>query len=206
MVQDLLLNLIAEVIGIIATVFIVDRLIQRREEKRWLPSKHHAYAKLLETIGNLLNDTLPQEVKKPSSEMYMYGNVGAFPKIELGLDEPMSPTLLPSIEQGIELHKQFDTEIVSRARQEIEDILDQRAFLLDPELLTLVLELDRRLTSLVQINVDWEEEILRRAFAIFLYELVLAAVDVGVWLESIVDQRVTLDEVLQEARDIVSEI
>jgi hypothetical protein len=34
---DLLLNLLTEALGILVTVFFVDRLIKRREEARWPP-------------------------------------------------------------------------------------------------------------------------------------------------------------------------
>lgn len=59
---NLLLNIIAEIFGIVITVFLIDRLIKRmekeKEEKRWLPAKqivHYRLAQSLEAVLKLLD-------------------------------------------------------------------------------------------------------------------------------------------------------
>jgi hypothetical protein len=56
--DDLLLNLGAEVFGILATVFFIERIIRSREEQELLPVKHLIYDKLLEAISRFERELL----------------------------------------------------------------------------------------------------------------------------------------------------
>lgn len=201
MAQDLLLNLIAEMIGIIVTVLIIDRMIQRREQKRWLPSKHYVHARLFEIIDNFLDSTFPPRFTRLTKTVYEYGRVTVFAKTEL--DETMPPTLYSDTAEALRLRKHFDIEIVSRAKQGIDAILDRQAFLLDPELLTPLFSLDRGLMALMQTSHDWEKEKVRTAFGYDLHLTVEAALDVRARLESMADRRRTFDEWRQGLDEIL---
>ena len=54
MYTDLLLNLVSEVVGIFFTVFIVDRIIARREENRWKQAKYMTYVQLINKVDTTL--------------------------------------------------------------------------------------------------------------------------------------------------------
>jgi hypothetical protein len=59
---DLLLNLVAEGFGIIITIFVIERFINRLEERRqdqvWLPMKRQRCTRLLRRMDDLLRETL----------------------------------------------------------------------------------------------------------------------------------------------------
>jgi hypothetical protein len=54
MLSDFLLNLLAEAIGILVTVLIIDRFIKRAESRRWELSKNLLYAKFFKYLENFL--------------------------------------------------------------------------------------------------------------------------------------------------------
>src|SRR5215212_10398673 len=63
--RDLTLYLFA----ITLTVFVVERMLAWREERRWLPAKNWLYLILLETIDDLLKELLPATVPQGEVEI-----------------------------------------------------------------------------------------------------------------------------------------
>jgi hypothetical protein len=63
--RDLTLYLFA----ITLTVFVVERMLAWREERRWLPAKDWLYLILLETIDDLLKELLPSAVPREDAEI-----------------------------------------------------------------------------------------------------------------------------------------
>jgi hypothetical protein len=59
-VRDLLLNLLAEGVGIVVTVFVIDRLLQRREQRAWRPAIISIHERILaEVVDQFLEVVLP---------------------------------------------------------------------------------------------------------------------------------------------------
>ena len=58
----LALGLTEHLFGIVLAVFVLERLLTWREERRWLAAKHWLYLLLLETIDDLLKQLLPATV------------------------------------------------------------------------------------------------------------------------------------------------
>jgi hypothetical protein len=58
----LALDLTEHLFGIVLAVFVFERMLAWREERRWLAAKNWLYMILLETIDDLLKELLPQRV------------------------------------------------------------------------------------------------------------------------------------------------
>jgi hypothetical protein len=61
---ELAMYLTEDLFGIILAVFVFERVLAWREERRWLPAKKWMYIILLETIDDLLKQLLPAAVPK----------------------------------------------------------------------------------------------------------------------------------------------
>lgn len=48
MLESFIINLLSSAIWAVITIFTIDKLMQKREEKRFLPAKQVAYAKIAE--------------------------------------------------------------------------------------------------------------------------------------------------------------
>lgn len=63
MTQNLALNLVAEGIGIVITVFFIDRIVrwqeEREEERRWRPARQLLYRSVIWAVDDLIRDLSP---------------------------------------------------------------------------------------------------------------------------------------------------
>jgi hypothetical protein len=66
--SELALDLIVYLFAITLAVFVVERALVRREERRWLAAKEWLYMILLETIDDLLRQLLPATVPREGEE------------------------------------------------------------------------------------------------------------------------------------------
>jgi hypothetical protein len=66
--SELALDLIVYLFAITLAVFVVERALVRREERRWLAAKEWMYMILLETIDDLLRQLLPATVPREETE------------------------------------------------------------------------------------------------------------------------------------------
>src|SRR5215211_5606279 len=65
----LALDLTEHLFGIMLAVFVFERMLAWREERRWLPAKDWLYLILLETIDDLLKELLPSAVPREDVEI-----------------------------------------------------------------------------------------------------------------------------------------
>ena len=63
----LALDLTEHLFGIVLAVFVFERMLAWREERRWLAAKNWLYMILLETIDDLLKELLPASIPQKSS-------------------------------------------------------------------------------------------------------------------------------------------
>ncbi len=63
----LALDLTEHLFGIVLAVFVFERILAWREERRWLAAKNWLYMILLETIDDLLKELLPATVSDKES-------------------------------------------------------------------------------------------------------------------------------------------
>jgi hypothetical protein len=161
---DLGLNLFAEVLGIIIAVFWIDRLLKRREkereEKRWMPPKNHIYSEMMSICTNILREILPREYMKQVDTLFLFGKSPsiAFFEIIPGANLEL-PHLLDETKKRLSIFKDKPHGLENNL-EKISDLLGKDAFLLDPDLLSLIYDLKKYLDALIgyEATVDWRKE------------------------------------------------
>lgn len=189
-------NLIAEAIGILVTVFLVDRIIQWREAKKWRPSKNLIKAKLFRIAYGLTTSILGQLfLFKHSSELHFFyfGSVkavsaGSFRKV--GSDE-----ILKELEEKIKSWKEveiyFNKDSLNKTYQELSNILEISSFLFEPKLHRLILELEHELASTIDLSTYYktsEQEVPLSELRASLHRTLLWANIICLYLEENADK------------------
>lgn len=150
---NLILNLITEGIGIIVAVFIIDRWLKRREERRWKPSKGALKARIFSAIQSIIGEATPSEFLQVTGVKYLrFGNSSANESFQIREPFPLPRPLIEGVSQRLEIATDgvFSINKLFLAKQQIDDIVNTAGFMLEPELLELLLELDRRFLLLKQ--------------------------------------------------------
>gem|GEM_PF-6669774 len=136
-----IINIGTTILGIVATVFWIDGKLKEREEKKWLPSQHFIYSKMMKLCGRGLRLTLPTRFVKSSDQVYHFGQVTSSPDYEIntkveGSDLYSEWQLELKIFTKKEISQTIDrlVEILS----ELNEILAQSAYLIKPDLLKLI--------------------------------------------------------------------
>ncbi|MFZ5858284.1 MAG: hypothetical protein ACOYZ6_15770 [Chloroflexota bacterium] len=159
---DIFLNIFSELIGIGLTVFLVDRLIKRSEERRWQQSKNIAYGRLLRIIS-AATIYLSQVCTYPLKRyMYKFGKVYAsstefdiFPE-SFEQDAVIEMNIRPKLAEMAVEHKTSSGRMLINFSEELDDELLKTSQLLDPELLTLLMELRASLEKMGDIELALE--------------------------------------------------
>jgi hypothetical protein len=189
--EDLVLNLIAEIMGTFFLAYILGYTIERREKKRWLPARCLLYTRLLEITDDLLIALVPEDARELKCEIYksLYADIYVTTTIE-PLKEEILPVLPPLIERDIERHESFDDAALVHAEQQLEGTLDHSAFLLDAEPISLLLKLEDSLRKSIKLTAeaDWTDKGDRQVFAHLLGEVISGVNEVKIWLGSMLDQ------------------
>ncbi len=71
----LALDLTEHLFGIVLAVFVIERMLAWREERRWLAAKNWLYMILLETIDDLLKELLPATVSGKERGLESQGEI-----------------------------------------------------------------------------------------------------------------------------------
>jgi hypothetical protein len=144
-------NIAAEGIGIFLTVFIIDRLIKQREERRLLAAKQIVYARFLLIIDHLLEDMsklFPGDYCKSSENLYLYGITPVYSKIrfdDLSTLHASISTVQENIGQHINIQESSDHSNMTRyniykntplssASDQVNQIFSGSILLIEPEL------------------------------------------------------------------------
>jgi len=69
---NLIWDVVVQAAGIFLTVFIIERWLEKREEKRWLPLKHRTYILLIMITRSLIFDLLPHKPSESQKSLYYY--------------------------------------------------------------------------------------------------------------------------------------
>lgn len=186
MLQDLLLNIASELIGIVVTVFFVDRLLKAREQNRILPSRQIVYAWLLEEVANLLGPVIISNlVRRQSSGIasrhiaYEFGAARAYClDISSGVDKPIF---------AITDTKAVNIQNTVSSLRNIFEILNAKSFLMESELIRLLLQLK-----------DISERFIVDNNPMFAMGMVHDAFDVCEWLIQRSTKKITSDELDSE--------
>ncbi len=148
-IPDLALNLIAEIIGIVATVFFVDRLLKKIESRKLLPSRNFLYSRLINHLDNVLLNSLPPTANPNIFYVYEFGDVVVTTteeNIELSNVDINKKFLQKSRKYSGKLslnNKIRALNELSQEKDEIDKILSSAIVLIEPELLSSLMKLQR---------------------------------------------------------------
>ena len=194
MINDFLLNLLSEAIGIVVTVFIVDRLLKRREERLWLSSKHLAHHKLFEIFdGFLLKDLGVTPVEDP---MWFY--FGTVKILGSGAFSNYNEAQIRSIIKRIPLidcdvHRYNSVEPYLEIKKDVEGVLHTSARILGPDLTALLVSFNNSVSTFVQASLfiaDPDFQALRQIWI----DIGVHAFNIRLYLEKSADRCKTLKE------------
>jgi len=193
---DFLSNLAAEGIGIIVTIFVIDRLLKRREERLWLASKHHIYRKLFELFDGFLIKVLKITPAKEPRWFY-FGSVKILgSEIFSKHNESQARALIKASMPEDTITYRHDLPYLE-ARKEIEGILHNSAHILGPELTALLASFNNSISTFTQsFYFDGDPDY--KAICQVWVEMGMSAFNVRVYLEQRADRCLTIMEDLNE--------
>jgi hypothetical protein len=157
----LALDLTEHLFGIVLAVFVFERMLAWREERRWLAAKNWLYMLLLETIDDLLKRLLPATVVRGEGaggeeEISVYEAAGE--RIHFGESVAYSPLhLLVSpderelqyyisqyaMEMGPTRYVNRASQALAEAREQVRDAFGASARLLDADITAMLIGLDQ---------------------------------------------------------------
>jgi hypothetical protein len=199
MLNDFLSNLLAETLGIVVTVFLVDRLLKRREERLWLPSKHMVYRNLFEIFDYFLLKELG--ITPAADPVWFY--FGSVKILGSGKFGDYNESRIRSIIKAIPPEKR-EAQVYTgampylEARREVERILHTSARVLGPDLTTLLVAFNNSISIFVQSS-HFEGETDYEALEQIWADIGMHAFYVRLYLEKSADRCVTLREDLNRS-------
>lgn len=191
LIENLLLNLITEGIGIAVAVLIIDRIIQRREEKRWRPVKDAIKASIYGTVQDALSRTLPTSIAKGAKyHIYQFGDSYAQGFVKLSEDDffelPRAIAKQNSLAEGTASPDiAVDFRPMFLAKQKIDETTSASVFALEPELIKLLFDFDLSLKNLNKYE---------KPDADFIAVATEDAIKIGLFLEAQAKRRFTMEE------------
>jgi hypothetical protein len=161
----LALDLTVYLFAITLTVFVVERMVAWREERRWLVAKNWLYMMLLETIDDLLKEllpaTLPQEeglqteervtVYEVTGERIHFGEAVAYSSLRLLIgpnDKDLQSHIIRyATELGPPRYTELARAALSDARGQVRDMLSTSGPLLEAEITAMVMSFDQAIAA-----------------------------------------------------------
>lgn len=214
MVTDLILNIVSEIIGIALTVFLVDKMLEKREKKRWAPSKNILYGRLIEFIDTLMPSVVP--ITTPSVQTYYFFDEVFEVCIEHKLDfesfqgkENLKEAIsLELAVLGPDEKKRIANRLFELGK-DLDTILTSGMVLFEPELLSLLFELKQNLRNMDErrrpSNVESDDFPRPKdyidLFAIAVCKIAVNAYNVKAYLKAKTTQIKTMEEMMKELFD-----
>lgn len=194
--ENLALNLCTEITGILITVFVIDRLLKNREEKRWQHAKGTMYANILSTFTDTIRQ-LPEELRQPEKPMvYYYGNATVI--TNYGIKKKLTKDVQSILEDELKGHAGINVNTFFIAKQRISEIVNSSLFLLDPTLTESLLIFDQQVSILKEkISQELTTNSKQETIAQILSLIIRSVTKMNSWLIKRADKHITLDEHLQ---------
>ena len=213
---DLLLNLVAEAVGIIATVYFIERRLKEREEAKWLPSKHFLYSRLISHFDEVLWTTVPF-LMSGTKYIYEFGDAVATtlePNIDFSNPETTKELCSKlnvhfgkvSLEQKIVICKRLSHE-----KDEIDKVLASSIALIEPPFSSNLTKLQRVLSDADgyagTLHLDGKLPITgfeNAEISAFMYTVADAAQKAKTWVVSKATSRRRTEEFILELVDMAN--
>jgi hypothetical protein len=160
-VPDLALNIFSEVVGIVLTVFFIDRIIKNREEKRWIRTKNFIYVRLLRFSSVVAISLVTLTTHRLKRNIYNFGGI-AVGCNEFNVDitedyeKEITANIRPKLEGWAVDHKIRAAKHLSALLDKLDSILNDISHLIDPELLTVLFELRESLEKMDDVGLQLE--------------------------------------------------
>src|SRR3712207_3222033 len=167
----LALDLTEHLFGIVLAVFVFERMLAWREERRWLAAKNWLYMILLETIDDLLKGLLPQAVPhqqeekgvetnretavyKVTGERIHFGEVVAYSPLELLVspDEKDLQSYVIWYAKKLEPPRYADLARValSDTREQIRDVFGSSGQLLEADITAMLMSFEQAIAAAIR--------------------------------------------------------
>ena len=157
---ELALDLLVYLFAITLGVFVIERMLAWRDERRWLAAKNWLYMILLETIDDLLKEVLPATVPKErgdadgevrvyevTGEAIHFGEVVAYSPLQL-LVSPDDKDLQSHIvwyakELGPPRYADLARAALSDAREQVRDMFGSSARLMEADITAMLISFEQ---------------------------------------------------------------
>jgi len=164
---ELAIYLTEDLFGIVLAVFVVERVLARREERRWLGAKRWLHMILLEAIDDLLRQllpaTVPKEGEETDSETTVYevagarihfGEVIAYGRLRL-LVSPGDKDLQSYVfwyAKNLEppRYASLAKAALSNAREQIRDTFGSSARLMEADITAMLMNFERAIATAIE--------------------------------------------------------
>jgi hypothetical protein len=156
----LALGLTEHLFGIVLAVFVLERILTWREERRWLTAKNWLYLLLLETIDDLLKQLLPATITQEAAgtdekvtvyevtgERIHFGEAVAYSPLHLLVrpDERALQSYITwyAMELGPPRYADLAKEALTDAREQIRDTFGSSARLMEADITAMLIGLEQ---------------------------------------------------------------
>ncbi len=165
MLYDLGLNLLAELIGIVVTILFIDRLLKKRERKKWLSVINIIRTNLLREATRILAILTPSRTIEKKRKTG-WGDEYSLPEINFeNLDRLLAnKSLYKFIEEELKSNR-YNMNILDELKhieQRLANITIQSISVLEPEVMQMILDLRRAIEEMypfyIQPDLDENEQ------------------------------------------------
>ena len=163
----LALDLTEHLFGIVLAVFVLERILTWREERRWLAAKNWLYLLLLETIDDLLKQLLPATVAQGvaetdgditvyevTGESVHFGETVAYSPLQLlvrpGEKDLQSHIVWYASELDPQRYADLTKAALSDAKGRVRDMLATSGQLLEADIKSMVMSFDQAIAAAVR--------------------------------------------------------
>ncbi len=164
---ELALDILVYLFAITLGVFVIERMLAWREERRWLAAKNWLYMILLETIDDLLKELLPDVVRKESGEVdgeisvyevtgetIHFGEAVAYSPLQLLVgpdDRDLQSHICWYAERlGSPRYADLARAALSDAREQVRDMLASSGQLMEAEITAMVMSFDQAVAAAIR--------------------------------------------------------
>ena len=203
---DLSLNLFAEGIGILITIFVIDLILKRREAKRWLPAKEYSHAHLMTELDKFLTQILGKAFEydlKGPSVFYKFGNVSVLGEASYKNYDPINVISALNSRQNLYegLQKEFDFEPLRNLSNNLKNIIITSSHLFSPELCSILIGLDSNISEYIQKldSKDLDMNKFMNDFVLSTHRIVTMAIDARICVEQEADKVISVSEAMAKA-------
>ena len=164
---ELALDLMVYLFATILAVFVIERIVARREGRRWNAAKDWVYMILLETIDDLLKELLPAAVPREGvetdeevtvyevvGERIHFGETVAYSPLQLlvrpGEKDLQSHIFWYASELGPPRYAELARAALSDAREQVRDMLATSGQLLEADITLMVMSFDQAIAAAIR--------------------------------------------------------